>query len=193
MKKKIAQLVSVAGHPLLTIPLYAAFVLFTFQDVKTAFFNSALIIGCIFIPLILRLYLKTRNGSYTNFDVSDRKQRKSMFFFIIPLLSIVTAVVFITGQSVNLCLSLLFALVLVVISQLVNLYIKSSMHVSFHLYLSFLVMSLNYRVGIIVLLISIPIAWSRMALGRHTLKEVVSGGVIGLTVGLCMIYAEGYL
>jgi len=193
MKKKIAQLVSVAGHPLLTIPLYAAFVLFTFQDVKTAFFNSALIIGCIFIPLILRLYLKTRNGSYTNFDVSDRKQRKSMFFFIIPLLSIVTAVVFITGQSVNLCLSLLFALVLVVISQLVNLHIKSSMHVSFHLYLSFLVMSLNYRVGIIVLLISIPIAWSRMALGRHTLKEVVSGGVIGLTVGLCMIYAEGYL
>ena len=193
MKKKIAQLVSVAGHPLLTIPLYAAFVLFTFQDVKTAFFNSALIIGCIFIPLILRLYLKTRNGSYTNFDVSDRKQRKSMFFFIIPLLSIVTAVVFITGQSVNLCLSLLFALVLVVISQLVNLHIKSSMHVSFHLYLSFLVMSLNYRVGIIVLLISIPIAWSRMALGMHTLKEVVSGGVIGLTVGLCMIYAEGYL
>ena len=81
MKKKIAQLVSVAGHPLLTIPLYAAFVLFTFEDVKTASFNSALIIGCIFIPLILRLYLKSRNGSYTNFDVSDRKQRKSMFFF----------------------------------------------------------------------------------------------------------------
>ena len=193
MKKKIAQLVSVAGHPLLTIPLYAAFVLFTFEDVKTAFFNSALIIGCIFIPLILRLYLKSRNGSYTNFDVSDRKQRKSMFFFIIPLLSIVTVIVFLTGQSRNLCLSLLFALVLVVISQLVNLYIKSSMHVSFNFYLSFLVMTLNYRIGIIVLLISVPIAWSRIVLGRHTLKEVVFGGAIGLTVGLCMIYAEGYL
>ena len=193
MKKKIAQLVSVAGHPLLTIPLYAAFVLFTFEDVKTASFNSAIIIGCIFIPLILRLYLKSRNGSYTNFDVSDRKQRKSIFFFIIPLLSVVTATVFITGQSRNLCLSLLFALVLVVISQLVNLFIKSSMHVSFHLYLSFLVMTLNYRVGVIVLLIGVPIAWSRMVLGRHTLKEVVFGGAIGLTVGLCMFYAEGYL
>ena len=193
MKKRIAQIVSVAGHPLLTIPLYAAFVLFTFENVKTAFFNSALIIGCIFIPLILRLFLKSRNGSYTNFDVSDRKQRKSMFFFIIPLLSIVTAIVFITGQSRNLCLSLLFALVLVAISQLVNLYIKSSMHVSFHIYLSFLVMTLNYRIGIIVLLIAVPIAWSRMVLGRHTLKEVVYGGVIGLTVGFVMFYAEGYL
>jgi len=84
MKKKIAQIVSVGGNPLLTIPLYAAFVLFTFEDVKTASFNSAIIIGCIFIPIILRLFLKSRNGSYTNFDVSDRKQRKSMFFLLFP-------------------------------------------------------------------------------------------------------------
>ena len=100
---------------------------------------------------------------------------------------------YLTGQSINLCLSLLFGLTLVIISQVVNLYIKSSMHVAFHLYLSFLVMTLNLRIGLIALLITIPIAWSRIVLGRHTLKESLVGSIIGVLVGLFMMYMEGYL
>jgi len=193
MKKKIAQIISFAGHPLLTIPLFVVIVTFSLEDFRKAFITSTIIIGGFFIPLILRLYLKSRNGSYTNFDVSDRKQRKSIFFFMIPILSIVTFIVFITGQSSNLCLSLLFGLVLVVVSQGVNLLIKSSMHVSFHIYLSFLILTLNPSIGIIALLITIPIAWSRIVLGRHTLKEGLVGGVLGFLVGLIMFYTECYL
>jgi len=186
MKIKIAKLISIVGHPLLTIPLYVALVMFAFTYIKKAAFNSFLIIGCIFIPLTLWLYLKSRNGSYTNFDVSDRKQRKSVFLFIIPILCVVTFIVYITGQSTNLCLSLLFALILISILQIVNLYVKSSLHVSFNIYLSFLIMSGNYGMGIMILLFTVPIAWSRIVLGRHTLKEVLFGGVIGFTVGLIM-------
>ena len=193
MKKKIAQIISIAGHPLLTLPLFVLFTTFTLEDFKKAFITSSIIIGGFFLPLILRLYLKSRNGSYTNFDVSDRKQRKSVFTFIVPILSVVTLLMYLTGQSINLCLSLLFGLTLVIISQVVNLYIKSSMHVAFHLYLSFLVMTLNLRIGLIALLITIPIAWSRIVLGRHTLKESLVGSVIGILVGLFMMYTEGYL
>jgi len=193
MKKKIAQIISIAGHPLLTLPLFVLFTTFTLEDFKKAFITSSIIIGGFFLPLILRLYLKSRNGSYTNFDVSDRKQRKSVFTFIVPILSVVTLLMYLTGQSINLCLSLLFGLTLVIISQVVNLYIKSSMHVAFHLYLSFLVMTLNLRIGLIALLITIPIAWSRIVLGRHTLKESLVGSIIGVLVGLFMMYTEGYL
>jgi len=191
MKKKIAQIISVAGHPLLTIPLFVVIVTFTLEDFRKAFITSTIIIGGFFIPLILRLYLKSRKGSYTNFDVSDRIQRKSIFFFIIPILSVVTFIAFLTDQSINLCLSLLFGLTLVAVSQVVNLTIKSSMHVSFHIYLSFLIMTLNPFIGIIAFLITIPIAWSRIVLGRHSLKEVLIGGLLGVLAGLCMIYVEG--
>jgi len=191
MKKKIAQIISVAGHPLLTIPLFVVIVTFTLEDFRKAFITSTIIIGGFFIPLILRLYLKSRKGSYTNFDVSDRIQRKSIFFFIIPILSVVTFIAFLTDQSINLCLSLLFGLTLVAVSQVVNLTIKSSMHVSFHIYLSFLIMALNPFIGIIAFLITIPIAWSRIVLGRHSLKEVLIGGLLGVLAGLCMIYVEG--
>jgi membrane-associated phospholipid phosphatase len=138
------------------------------------------------------MYLKSRNGSYTNFDVSDRTQRKSLFRFAIPLLFIVTVVLFATHQSKNLCISVLFALILLIVSQVINLYVKSSLHVSFNIYLSALVFTVNYKIGIVALLFTGLLMWSRVKLERHTIKEVVFGLVIGLVISLLMLTFEGY-
>ena len=192
MKQKIARIISIVGHPLLTIPLYVLFVMVGFEDIKRAALNSFLIIGCIFIPLALWLFVKSRNGTYTNFDVSDRKQRKSVFVFIIPILCVVTYILYKTGQSSHLWQSMFFALLLVVILQLVNFNIKSSMHVALNIYLAFLVMTVNYKIGIVILLLTGLIGWSRIVLGRHSIKEVVFGVVIGLTVSIFMFYVEVY-
>jgi hypothetical protein len=193
MKKKIATIVSILGHPLLTIPLYVVLVMFGSEDSKRASLNTFLIIGCVFIPVTLWLFFKSRNGTYTNFDVSDRKQRKSVFVFIIPILSIVTFIVYKNGPTSHLWQSLFFGLILLVILQVVNFRIKSSMHISLNIYLSFLIMTVNYPAGIIVLVLTAPIGWSRVVLGRHSLKEVLSGTVIGLLVSLVMMHAEGFI
>jgi len=192
MKQKIARIISIVGHPLLTIPLYVLFVMVGYEDIKRAALNSFLIIGCIFIPLALWLFVKSRNGTYTNFDVSDRKQRKSVFVFIIPILCVVTYILYKTGQSSHLWQSMFFALLLVVILQLVNFNIKSSMHVALNIYLAFLVMTVNYKIGIVILLLTGLIGWSRIVLGRHSIKEVVFGAVIGFTVSIFMFYVEVY-
>ena len=193
MKKNIAHVVSVLGHPLLTIPLYVALVMFGSEDFKRASLNTFLIIGCVFIPVTVWLYIKSRNGSYTNFDVSDRKQRKSVFVFIIPILSIVTYILYKSDQASHVWQSMLFGLILLFILQVVNFRIKSSMHVSLNIYLSFLIMTVNYPAGIIVLVLSAPIGWSRVVLGRHSLKEVISGTIIGLLVSMVMMHTEGFL
>ncbi len=186
MKQKVAKCISVIGHPLITIPLFVIITTFSQNDFKKAVFISSLIVGCVFLPLVLQLYRKSKNGTYTNFDVSDRKQRKSMYLFIVPLLLVVTAVLYLSGQSANLCLSVFCALVLIFISQLVNFYVKSSLHVSMNIYLSFLIMPMNTVIGIIVLLFTALIAWSRIVLGRHTFKEVWVGTILGLIIGLIM-------
>jgi len=190
---KIAKAISFIGHPLLTIPLFVAVMMFAFEDFEKALLNSALIIGCIFLPLFLRMYIKSRNGTYTNFDVSDRIQRKTLFTFIIPLMVVVTFILFKTSPASNLSLSVLFGTILVVISQIINLFIKVSLHVSLNIYLSALVMTTDLRIGIAVFLFSGLIAWSRIALGRHTWKEVIFGSCIGLIISATMLYAEGFL
>jgi membrane-associated phospholipid phosphatase len=190
MKQTIAKCISFFGHPLLTIPLFVTITMFATEDIGKAALVTFLIVGCIFVPLIAWLYVKSKNGTTTNFDVSDRKQRKSVFVFILPVLMLVTIILYYTGQSKTVCLSLFFGLVITFVSQLVNLRIKSSLHVSMTIYLAFLIMPLNYIAGIVVLLLSVLIGWSRMVLARHTLKEVLWGGGIGLTVGLVMFFAE---
>jgi len=188
MKTSLAKIVSTIGHPLVTIPLYVIVVLFSKNDTKSAIFLTLLIVGCIFVPLISWMYLKSKNGSYTNFDVSDKKQRRSLFFFAIPFMILVTAVLYMTHQPEKTTLSLLFATILVVVSQLVNYFIKSSLHVSLTLYLAFLAIPINPVFGFSMLFLSILIGWSRVVLKRHSVKEVLVGAIIGLTVGSMMLY-----
>lgn len=190
MKQTIAKYISLAGHPLLTIPLFVTITMFATEDIRKASLVIFLIVGCIFVPLFVWLYVKSKNGTITNFDVSDRKQRKSLFVFILPVLMLVTIILYYTGQSKTICLKVFFGLVITFVSQLVNLRIKSSLHVSMTIYLAFLIMPLNYIAGIVVLLLSVLIGWSRIVLSRHTLKEVLWGGGIGLTIGLIMFYVE---
>lgn len=191
--KKVAGFISIIGHPLLTIPLFVVIILYGSDGFSKATLNSSLIIGCIFIPIILWMYIKSKNGSYTNFDVSDQTQRKSLFWFALPLLLLVTIILFATNQSKNLCISVLFALILLVISQVINLFVKSSLHVSFNIYLSSLVFTVNYKIGILVLLFTGLLMWSRVKLGRHSKKEVVVGMIVGILISLMMLYFEGYL
>jgi membrane-associated phospholipid phosphatase len=190
MKQTIAKCLSLGGHPLLTIPLFVIITMFATENTGKAALVILLVVGGIFVPLIAWLYIKSKNGTTTNFDVSDRKQRKSLFVFILPVLMLVTIILYYTGQSKTVCLSVFFGLVITFVSQLVNLRVKSSLHVSMTIYLAFLIMPLNYIAGIIVLLLSVLIGWSRIVLGRHTLKEVLWGGGIGLTIGLIMFYVE---
>jgi len=191
--KKIATYISTLGHPLLTIPLFIVIVLFGNEDSSRAAPISFLIIGCVFIPVTIRLYIKSRNGSYTNFDVSDKIQRRSLYLFVVPLLLIVTIILFATNQSRNLCLGVLFALLLLILSQAINYFVKSSLHVSLNIYLTALIFTVNFKAGVAALLFTALISWSRVKLGRHSVKEVLFGLLIGTIISLILLKLEGYI
>ena len=178
---------------MITISTFIIIVMFSAEEFFKALFISFLTVGCIIVPNVIRNYVKTKKGQYTNFDVSVRSQRNSMYLFALPLLFIITAVMYYTKQSNSICLSVLFGLLLLMISFIVNFYIKCSGHVSLTIYLSFLILPLNFTAGVIVLLSSGLIGWSRVELKRHTLKEVIAGAVIGLAIGMAMLFAEGVI
>lgn len=184
MKTNLARLISILGHPLLTLPIFAVTVLFTYEKFNQALIHSSLILGGICLPLCLKMYWKTKSGSYTNFDVSDQKQRQSWYVYAVVILLLVTIVLFVTEQPRTLRLSILFALILLTISKLVNFFIKSSLHVSLNIFLAFLIMSINLLIGLIFLCSIFFIAWARLVLKRHTLKEIITGALIGFGVGI---------
>jgi membrane-associated phospholipid phosphatase len=193
VKQKIAAWISLMAHPLITISIFILVVMFSYEAFNKALFISFLLVGGVIIPSTIRNYLKTKNGEYTNFDVSVRSQRNSMYIFAITLLVIISGVLFVTKQSEGLFFGALFALFLLIVSYLVNFFIKCSGHVSLTIYLAFLIMPINLLLGISVLLFSGLIGWSRVELKRHTPKEVYTGAIIGFTIGLLMLVTESFV
>ncbi len=189
MRQKTARCISIIGHPFLTIPAFIFIVLFVTENFLKALLLSVLIVGCVIIPTSIRNYIKTKKGEYTNFDVSVKTQRNSMYLFAFPPFCVLTFILFATGQSKSLCMGVLFGLILLIISYVVNFFIKCSAHVSLTIFLAFLIIPINFIIGIIVLLFSGLMGWSRIELKRHTIKEVFAGAVIGLLIGITMLIA----
>jgi membrane-associated phospholipid phosphatase len=183
-KDKIANLISNLAHPLLTFPVFIGVMLFLNETFTKALWLSALILLGIFVPVTLKLYLGTKKGKYTNFDVSDREQRKGFFPTLIVLFALIIGILYITGQSSYILKPFLFAFLLIGICYVCNFYIKVSLHTSLTLFLGFLILPVNLYLGIGFLVFTLLMAWSRLHLKRHSLQEILLGGLIGVSVGI---------
>lgn len=183
MQQKLAHYISAFGNPLLTIPFFSVIAMYRTQSHETALFTSLVIVGGVVVPILIKSYRGVQKGEYTNYDISNRKQRQSWYLFPTLLLTIATLVLYFTHQGRDLVLGVLFALVLFIVSQVVNLYIKTSLHVGFNVYLAFLIFPLHLNLAVGVLLFTIILGWSRIVLKKHTLQEVLCGALLGLAVG----------
>jgi len=182
-KQKLAQIISSAGHPMLTFPVYIVIMLFLNEPFEKALWISALIILGIFIPMFVKMHRGTKSGKYTNFDISDQKQRKSFYPFVLVLFSAVLLILYLTQQSENILLPLFWGWVLIFINYGLNFFIKVSLHVSLTVFLGFLIFKNYPFAGTAFFIFSIAMAWSRWELKKHSPKEILWGFLIGLIIG----------
>lgn len=189
-RQKLAQWISGFGHPMLSFPVFIILMLFLNQPAQKAIWISALIILGVFIPMFLKIRRGTKSGRYTNFDISDRQQRKSFYPFIILLLSVVTAILYFTQQPEDIIRPILFALILILINYALNFYIKVSLHVSLTVFLGFLIFEINTALGIIFFLFGLAMAWSRLELKRHSFQEILLGILVGILMGSTYLFYQ---
>ncbi len=148
MHPKLAHYISNLGNPLLTIPVFSVIALFQTEDPKTALFVSLLIVAGVVVPILIKSYLGVQKGTYTNYDISNKKQRQSWYLLPYPAADGGNAhPLFVTDQSQALRMGVAGALALFIAAQLVNLYIKTSLHVAFNVYLGFLIFPVHGHLG----------------------------------------------
>lgn len=134
------------------------------------------------------MYRNQARGTYTNFDVSDQAQRQRWYGLALGLLTVVSSLVFMTDQPYLVRISLVCATLLLGTSLLLNLLLKSSLHVSLNTYLACLFCLFDAQSGWVWLAVVPLIGWSRYQLGRHTLAELVTGGLLGLGAGGLLLF-----
>ena len=185
---KLSNILSNVLNPLFSLLIF--FIYFAKEKMETteAFKNLLWMVILVIIPIFGWIFWNVKTGRYTNMDVSDRKQRNSLYLFNVFIVSIYIAFLYFTQQNFDLILIIIFVMTLMLIMHFSNFFIKSSMHTSFNVFVSALFFSLNIYFGLFWLFLTILVGISRVILKRHTVKEVIMGASIATVVSFIYLY-----
>ena len=188
MRQRIAQVISIAGHPLITLSLFSLYVAFLRLPYQNAVFLAVLLVGGIVAPICWHNYRQVKRGHYTNFDVSHQGQRTQFYPVLIGLLGVVTLLLFATNQPLPISQGTACVLLLLVSAYGLNYVIKVSLHTALSFFLAWVIYSINPTGGVLMGIFAIIITASRLVLGRHTLSEVIAGALLGSVSGAGCIW-----
>ena len=147
-----------------------------------------------FLPIFLIMILpisgwiiyNVKTGKYSNMDVSNREQRKSLYNFIAMAMAFYLVYDFFVNR--NLDVIMLFILVLLILMHISNYFIKSSMHTAFNVLTAAFFYVLNPLLGLLWFIIAVLVGITRIILKRHIPKEVLMGGALALLVSFAYLY-----
>jgi hypothetical protein len=180
MIDKFAKAISLIFNPVVVIlPVPYLLVYKTTQDTSIALLWSLISYGFIGI-VVLFVVIGVLLGFFTDFDVSNRKQRVLAYVvsIVTTLLYLLTLFVF-KGPLVLFIAAIGLLIGLIALGE-INKKIKASVHVA-TVSAIICAAAIVYRGPALLLLLLIPlIAWSRVRIKRHTPKEALIGGIIGV-------------
>ncbi|MBB4805365.1 membrane-associated phospholipid phosphatase [Chryseobacterium defluvii] len=157
-------------------------------SLKDAIAHFLPILLMIIVPVIIWLVWNVKTGRYTNMDVSNRVQRKTLYIFIATC--VIAYLIFYYIRNGSLDFVMLFILVLLFALQISNFFIKSSMHTAFNVFVASLFFVLDWKMGIIWFGIAALVGITRVILKRHTVKEVFMGAGIACVVSFIYLYCN---
>ncbi|WP_339904718.1 hypothetical protein [uncultured Cyclobacterium sp.] len=184
MKNKIARIISQVGHPILLILAFLIYFLFTIHSPEKAILTLLIVLFLGILPLIFWNLVRTKKGLYSNFDVSIRSQRNSMYLFIIILAFLVLLALWANGQPDAVIIGSAILIQLVCLAFLINFKSKVSLHVAITIFTAFGFWEINPWIAIGLWVGSPFIAWSRWQLKRHQPEELIWGLLLGLVCGI---------
>ena len=186
-EKKIARLISnITQPPLVSIPIFAII------NYVLLGFNNSLIITMIcwifgaFLPIATSLILIRK--MHTDMDMTDRTKRTLPLFFAVCSYLIGFLVLLSMGAP-----ALTTAFMLIYSSNtLIILFINLSWKISIHtMGVAGPTVALTYLFGLPGLLFGLLITlvmWSRVELKKHTISQVLAGGIVGIILTYIQLY-----
>nr|WP_314490610.1 phosphatase PAP2 family protein [uncultured Chryseobacterium sp.] len=184
----VSRIISDFFNPLVSLFIY--FVYFSIQHYTfgEAFKHFLPILLIAILPVIIWMVWNVKTGRYTNMDVSNRIQRKSLYIFI--AVCIISYLTFNYIKNGFIDFVMLFILILLFALQFSNLYIKSSMHTAFNVFVASLFFAFDNTIGFVWLAIAVLVGITRVILKRHTVKEVFMGAGIAFLVSFIYLYCN---
>jgi hypothetical protein len=179
----LARAASIIGHPLPVLSL--ALLALSFH--RGADGPALLRIGgglALFAAVVLGYsWWRVRSGHWQHVDASDAAERRHLNRFLLGLL-LCGAFVAAIASAPLLALQLALAGLLVLIALLAARWCKLSLHLAFAVYASALLAAVSTPAALLLLLLAVVLAWSRLRLARHAPRDRVAGAWAGALAGV---------
>jgi membrane-associated phospholipid phosphatase len=185
---KISKVISDFFNPLISLFIFFVYMSVREYSLKDAFLYFLPILLIVIAPVISWIVWNVKTGRYTNMDVSNRVQRKTLYIFIAACVIAYIAYNYFKNGYIDFVM--LFILILLFALQISNFFIKSSMHTAFNIFVAALFFVLNIKMGILWLGIAILVGITRIILKRHTVQEVFMGAGIAFVVSFLYLYCN---
>jgi len=183
-KKRIASLISNFGNPFTLLFLFTLYSCFVYLPFERALKIILLILFLALVPTGLFIVFNVKRGKYSNYDVSNQKQRPSLYLFSLVVILFILGGLLINHEPQFIIGGCIAAFSLLLASFMVNMKIKCSLHTSFAVFIAIAFLRLNIYWSLGLFIFSILMGWSRLELHRHTNQEVVIGAILGSTIGV---------
>ena len=182
MRIPLARAISIVGHPIVLLLLAAL----TAASQKGASARELRFIGGATLAFgIIALgfsWRQVRAGRWTHVDASLANERKSLNLVLgILCLSGAAAIWFATRRH-PMAIALALSGALIVIALISSRWVKVSLHAMFAAFATSLLWPIVPALAAGTL-ITAAVVWSRLALGRHVVADVVTGLTLGVAAG----------
>ena len=178
----VARAVSIAGHPAIVVP--ATITLAAARRDATPPAVGVILFAALAVAVSALVYsfAQVRSGTWAHIDASVPSERNQLNPLLAIALMIAAMALLAAGQDAQVSTGFAMAAAMVGACHLLRAWFKASLHVGFIVFSAFLAWPLAWVAGALLALAAI-VSWSRLALHRHTVRDVVAGAVLGAAAG----------
>jgi membrane-associated phospholipid phosphatase len=154
---------------------------------------AALGASIVVIPLLTIIHRRVRAGVYADSQVSVREQRHLLYIVGAICTAIYCLAVYLLDAPIELKATLVALFAAGLIAMGINFIgSKISIHTGGLASLATIVVILFGRGALLGLVLVALVGWSRVALGRHTITQVVAGAVTAVVITTAVFRAYGF-
>lgn len=183
---RLARWVSILAHPFVMVALLVAVPAMR-RSSGGAARSVLLVVIAVVVPIGVLMFLQVRRGRWSNVDASKASERPLLFTVALAGLVAGLGWLFFTDPRSFLVRGMLVVAAFLLLAALLTRWVKLSLHVAFAALAATTLSLLGSPVGYGLAAVVPIVFWSRIALARHRVHELLVGLALGVLTGIALV------
>jgi hypothetical protein len=146
-----------------------------------------LVVIVVLVPIGVLMFRQVRRGRWSNADASNVSERPVLFLVALAGVMASTGWLLLKDPQSFLTQGMLVIAAFLFVAALLTRWIKLSLHMAFAALSATVLSMIGSWVGYVLIAVIPSIFWSRLALARHSIRELAVGLVLGALTGIALV------